>query len=257
MENSQLELIRFIEGLAANAWRPAVEQHLDGWRLRVSGGSSSRVNSVWPNLMLGSLTLEKRIGIVEDFYRRHEMPACFQICPGALPENLHSELLARGYTDIKHTSVKIAAVDEVINLASSPQVQVVQSDHLTEDWFQAYTTASEYSRESLPIRRGILSRIGPEANFISVEVDGETAATGLGVVERGWMGVFSVVTFARQRRQGLALQLLHALTEWGKSVGADQVYLQVMEDNPPALALYEKLGFRKLYEYWYSQKDLK
>jgi ribosomal protein S18 acetylase RimI-like enzyme len=145
-------------------------------------------------------------------------------------------------------------VDVVLDQAEPSLLKVVQSGQLSEMWFKAYTSASEYSQESLPIRQGILSRIGPQANFVLLEADGEVAATGLGVVERGWMGVFCVVTFSEFRRQGLALQVMHILAEWGKTAGAEQVYLQVMENNPPALGLYDKLGFEKFYEYWYSTK---
>jgi ribosomal protein S18 acetylase RimI-like enzyme len=49
---------------------------------------------------------------------------------------------------------------------------------------------------------------------------------------------------------------MRALAVWGKARGAEQTYLQVMENNPPALALYERLGFNKLYEYWYACKTL-
>jgi ribosomal protein S18 acetylase RimI-like enzyme len=89
-----------------------------------------------------------------------------------------------------------------------------------------------------------------------VAKDGEPAAVGLGVAERGWLGIFCVITFSKFRRQGLASQVMRGLAEWGKTVEVEQVYLQVMENNPPALAMYENQGFKKLYSYWYSQKGL-
>lgn len=256
MSENIKDQIRFIEALAANAWRPRVVQHLDGWRMRYTGGTSGRVNTVWPNQSHGPLSLEERIEIVEDFYRRHNMPSAFSINPGNLPENLHAELKVRGYEDLKLTAVKTAPIEVLIEHSLAPQGEVAQTDSLTEDWFRVYTTASEYSPESLPVRRGILSRIGPRANFLMVAKDGEPAAVGLGVAERGWLGVFNLITFEKFRRQGFASQVMHGLAEWGKTVGANQVYLQVMENNPPALTMYEKLGFKKLYNYWYSQKDL-
>lgn len=256
MSENITDQIRTIEALSANAWRPLVVQHLDGWRMRYTGGTSGRVNSVWPNQCYGSLSLEERIEIVEDFYRRRKQPAIFSICPGNLPVNLHVVLLDRGYEDLKLTALETAPIEVVIERTQLPQGEIAQTDRLSESWFEAYTTASEYSPESLPIRRGILSRIGPRTNFLMVAKDGEPAAVGLGVAERGWMGVFNLITFKKFRRQGFASQVMRGLAEWGKSVGVEQVYLQVMENNPPALVMYEKQGFKKLYHYWYCQKYL-
>ena len=79
---------------------------------------------------------------------------------------------------------------------------------------------------------------------------------GLGVVQRGWLGVFCVVTSPISRQQGLATGVMHALAEWGRQQNAEQIYLQVMEDNQPALSLYSKLGFTRLYQYYYAVKDI-
>ena len=40
-----------------------------------------------------------------------------------------------------------------------------------------------------------------------------------------------------------------------KSFGAQGAYLQVMLNNPPALALYQRLGFAEAYRYWYRVKE--
>ncbi|MEJ2758026.1 MAG: GNAT family N-acetyltransferase, partial [Anaerolineales bacterium] len=94
----------------------------------------------------------------------------------------------------------------------------------------------------------------PAVRYVLIRQDGAPAATGLGVAERGWMGVFCVVTVPAARRQGLAGKVMRALAEWGETQGAQRVYLQVMEDNLPALRLYSKLGFQFLYQYFYSTK---
>jgi N-acetylglutamate synthase len=36
----------------------------------------------------------------------------------------------------------------------------------------------------------------------------------------------------------------------------DWAYLQVMLDNPVALNLYDSLGFKEIYKYWYRVKKL-
>lgn len=43
-------------------------------------------------------------------------------------------------------------------------------------------------------------------------------------------------------------------TDKSKSIGAKNAYLQVVEDNLPAIKLYKSYGFSTLYNYWYRVK---
>ncbi|HSG26723.1 MAG TPA: GNAT family N-acetyltransferase [Anaerolineales bacterium] len=251
----ELSQIRLIEELAANAWRPEVEQHLGGWRARYSGGNSRRVNSVWPNAPLGAASLQEGVEWAEAFYDRRGVSPCFQLCPAAQPAELHQVLSERGYRFYAHTQVQVQSIATLLGITAPSVERAIAADTLTDTWFELYTSASGYSAESLPVRRGILSRIGPAAHFVSLHHAGQLSAVGLGVVERGWLGVFCVVTSPISRQQGLATGVMHALAEWGRQQNAEQIYLQVMEDNQPALSLYSKLGFTRLYQYYYAVKD--
>ena len=253
----EISHIRLIEELAANAWRPEIEQHLGGWRMRFSGGESRRVNSVWPNAPLGDESLQQGIDSAEAFYSRRGAMPCFQLCPAALPVALPHVLSERGYRFYAYTQVQVQSISTLLGKTSSPAEQVIVSETLTDEWFELYTSASGYSAESLPIRRGILSRIGPAAHFVSLQHAGQPAAAGLGVVERGWLGVFCVVTRTSFRKKGLATGVMHVLAKWGREQNAEHLYLQVMDDNQPGLNLYRKLGFSRLYQYYYAVKDEK
>jgi GNAT superfamily N-acetyltransferase len=119
-------------------------------------------------------------------------------------------------------------------------------------WLDLYVGTSGYDRHSTAMRRGILSRIEPAANFTLLTDGDDPAAVGLGVAERGWVGIYCMVTRKAYRRQGAATQVLHELARWGKEENASKMYLQVMEDNPHGLALYARAGFEFAYQYWYS-----
>jgi GNAT superfamily N-acetyltransferase len=249
--------VRLIEELAANAWPAESVQYVDGWRLRHSTGSSRRVNSVWPNLAGGTVSLEERLGIVEDFYARHGGVARYQITPAAQPDDLEAILRARGYQDDARTAVQRASLKAMLARTTSyPDGRISIAPQFTEQWFTAYCEAEGYGPDEARVRRGIFERIGPATGFVLLAIESKPAAIGLGVTERGWLGVFCMITFPDYRRQGAASAVLHALAEWGQGHGAEQVYLQVMENNPPGKALYAKAGFETLYYYYYLAREL-
>jgi ribosomal protein S18 acetylase RimI-like enzyme len=70
-------------------------------------------------------------------------------------------------------------------------------------------------------------------------------------LQRPWIGLFDINTRIDCRNRGLAHQLVSALLAWGKTNAAIHAYLQVEENNSPARRLYDKLGFKDNYRYWY------
>jgi len=102
-------------------------------------------------------------------------------------------------------------------------------------------------------RRGILQRITARTAYASLTVDGQPVCTSLGVLEDDWLGVFSMATHPEFRRAGAATAVLHALAAWGHRQHASHMYLQVMHGNRSAHALYERLGFTTLYDYYYLE----
>lgn len=248
--------------MAANAWRPEIEQSLDGWRLRYNQGVNRRCNSVWPNQLGDKLKLEERLELVEEFYRRWEVWPRFQICPAAQPVGLAEVLAARGYTNYARTAVQIAPIETIQSGAPQKSVYNIEIiSRFNQSWFDLYSEVEGLDPPMAAMRRGTLTRIGARAGFALLRIDGEVMAIGMGVLERGWVGIFCMVIHTRFRRQAAASSILNSLASWGKEHGAPQMYLQVMENNTPALALYERAGFERLYQYYYAkasrnEKDL-
>jgi ribosomal protein S18 acetylase RimI-like enzyme len=76
----------------------------------------------------------------------------------------------------------------------------------------------------------------------------------LGVLQDGFIGLYDIVVDAELRRKGCGEQVVRDLLAWGKRSGAHSAYLQVMLNNPAALGLYAKVGYRAAYTYWYRVK---
>ncbi len=104
--------------------------------------------------------------------------------------------------------------------------------------------------------RAVLDRIGVTKRFASIRMDGRRVAAGLAAIEGDHVGLFGIVTDPDYRRRGLGRIVTHALIEAGRRCSARLAYLQVEADNPAALTLYESMGFRDVYPYWYRVKDV-
>jgi ribosomal protein S18 acetylase RimI-like enzyme len=260
-------LMHFLEELAANAWPPATTQMVDGWRLRYNENVTQRANSVLPNDISGEMRLDERLELAEDFYARHNMRTRYQVCPASLPSELDAALAARSYARISDTSVQIAQTENVIEQTGGnkpPGFQAEQSSAkprrfsvtvsgFSDTWMDTYAQGGHMSAHEHAMRRGIVERIGPRAGFALASLEGQPVAVGLGVTERGWTGIFCMETQPAFRRQGAATLILGALAQWGQENGATQMYLQVMVNNAPACALYQRAGFSALYTYWYRE----
>ncbi len=120
-----------------------------------------------------------------------------------------------------------------------------------EQWMGVFSQISGSLVEQQPAHAEILGGIINPHLTAALEISGKWAACGLGVLERDWFGIFDVITHPDYRQQGLATQLVTGMLDWAKSQGAGKSYLQVMENNAPALALYAKLGYVDAYRYCY------
>jgi ribosomal protein S18 acetylase RimI-like enzyme len=249
-----MEEIALIEELAANAVPAAVSQEIDGWRLRFSSGVTRRANSVYAARHGGLPGLDEKIAAAEAFYRRRGLVCRFQLCPASRPTELDATLGARGYSTTTPTFVQTGPLSSMLKLAVG-MGQV--SEQFDESWLAAYIEGEgETDQRKIGARRAMLQRVGPPAGFAATAVEGRLAAVAFGVVERGWLGIFSVATSPPFRGRGLAAATLGELATWAEGRGATRAYLQVLSTNAPALRLYEKLGFATSYQYWYRERDV-
>ena len=247
-----LERVRALEETAADAVPAAVVERLDGWRLRFTYGVKRRPNSVLANADGGSLALEAKLARAEAFYAAHSLKTRFQLCPASLPAGLAEVLEARGYRRVPEAvSVQTVFLKDV----QTPAVAGVLLEHPTPLLLDLYGALEGLTGVKAAAFREMLTRLPGEAVFaLARDAAGRPAATGVGVAHGGRLGVFNVGAHPDSRRQGLASAVVGALCEWGGNRGLDEAYLQVSSGNQGALAVYERLGFRTLYEYFYLEQ---
>ncbi len=243
-------MIRLLEELSMNAW-PALQVVLyDGWVLRFADGYTRRSNSINP-LYGSSQDIEKKVRHCEQMYRSRGMKVIYKMTPGSLPRGLDDLLAQQGYEVDAETSVQTLELDKV----EAPTCIARLETTLTDAWLADQCRLSKTDDRKRLIARQMLQNIVPVACHASIDEGGKTVACGLGVLEDEFLGIFDIVTDEECRARGYGKQMMLNLLSWGKQNGAKVAHLAVMLNNPPALHLYEKLGFQEVYQYWYRVLD--
>ena len=243
--------MRELEELSLNTW-PALQTVLmDGWVLRLSAGYTRRANSVNP-LYPGRLPLAEKIEAAEALYTGCGLPVVFKLTPAAQPPELDACLGALGYSRAAATSVQTMALSAA---APATPGSAHVDETLTEAWLDAFCALSQAPTHHRPTMQRMLNSLVPAHGFfVQRDAQGLALAIGLAVVERGHVGLADIVTHPAHRRQGHAQRLISDMLAWARTHSAHTAYLQVMQNNAPALRLYAGLGYREVYEYWYRVK---
>lgn len=241
--------VRHIEEAALNAW-PALQTLVyDGWLLRFAKGYTKRANAVVP-LDPGAQPLAEKIAYCERLYRQQKQPVIFRL-PAFVEgvEELDAVLAARGYKHLDETIVQVSDLGQ----AAYTQPDRCYDLLYPEDWLPSYHRM-ELGRTDEETHERILKAIMYPTCYLAV-MDGQTVACGLGIYDRGCVGLFDIVTDPAHRQQGYGRDVVSGLLAWGQEAhDADYAYLQVMANNAPAIGLYRKFGFEEGYRYWYRVK---
>ena len=247
-------MIRTLEELSMNAW-PALQTMLyGGWVLRFANGYTRRANSINP-IYASTRGVEGKIAACEEIYRAKNLRVVYKMTRAVFPENLDEILQSQGYAAEAQTSVQVLDLRRAI--APPTNRDVLLSESLTQDWVDDYCRLNAVAKQHKATMTQMLANIAPArcAARIALKQEGQVIAVGLGVAENGFVGLFDLVTDEKFRGCGFGRELVLNLLDWGKQNGARRAYLQVMLSNAPALRLYEKLGFRQVYQYWYRVKS--
>jgi len=240
-----------IEEAGLNALQTAQQLFYDGWLLRVSPGKAKRARSVNPHFG-SSLPIDAKIDHCERVYRERALPVLFRMTPFARPDALEAALAARGYVAFDTTLVQVRSLAEVSSLTLRTDV-VLASPPIAE-----FVEAVGELRGSTDGERAAhlerLSSTPLAMHAIVASIDGRAVAAGQAAIDRGLAGIYDMMTATAWRGRGLATLIAGALLAWAARQRATHAFLQVNDDNAPALAVYRRFGFATAYTYHYRAR---
>jgi ribosomal protein S18 acetylase RimI-like enzyme len=236
-------LVLGLESRLINAWPSFDYQVYDGWLLRLAKGYSKRANSASP--VMPGATLDDALvdHMIAHFLAANVRPT-FRLTSLQAPE-VDALLAGRGFPTIEPTHVLMKEVPEECTVDASVLLETEATKRWVRETAQSY--GGDKADDSILVE--IVSRIRQNAVFATLDLDDRHVAWGLGVVERGYVGLYDIVVAPELRGIGLGRRILTSLMAWGRDEGAHTAYLQVREDNEVARSLYRDLGFTEAYRY--------
>jgi N-acetylglutamate synthase len=226
------------------AWPPLERERLGEWTLRFSRGFTRRANSVLPAGDPGA-PLEHAVEQCERAFAARGLPTCFQLRDGVAERALAPLLRSCGYLP-EHPSLVLAGALPV----ALPDPRVSHDELPSEEWLETWLAISRrVEPDALALSRALLAGVSRPRTFALLHEDGQVLATALGTLSPGWLGLSCLAVREDARRRGIARAMVAALAAWAQ--GAAQVWLEVEDDNAPALALYRRLGLERAGGYSY------
>ncbi len=269
-----LNSIQKIEELSMNAWPSYKIELYDKWLIRFSHQYTFRTNCV-EQVGESKLPIETKVAYCEDVYRNYGTPCNFKISPIVQPE-FDSFLEKNGY-EIRHeTEVMTMTLDSYTPLATknvliedpafnSGLPEIVQyddditvsvNDTITDRWITELFTLNHTTN---PIHLKIVPNMFkaiPKETIVAAITDGRRmVASGLGILDRDDLGIYAIYIDPDHRRKHYARCICNTLISLGIKKGARYSYLQVVKGNEPAISLYESLGYKYNYSYWFRSKE--
>jgi GNAT superfamily N-acetyltransferase len=227
-----------------NAWPALQQSFLDGWILRFAKGFTKRSNSIVP-LYPSLQPLSEKIRYCENLYAREQLQTIFRLTSIAHDSaNLDQILAERGYR-VDETSLVLST--PLIAQPLHPDLNMLPVDQ----WLSVYCELTGMPEPARSLHGLILKSIGGECGFGVLMAGDKPVACGLAVVERELVGLFDIFTHTDARNAGHGANIVKSLLAWAAGQGATRAYLQMVQDNTAAAALYESLGFSEIYRYWY------
>lgn len=243
-------MYKSIEELTLNSWPAEQTLLLQGWLVRYASGFTKRSNSVSPLYDCAGRDTEALVRTCETYYNERGLDSVFKLTPYTSPGNLDTILEERGYAYADKSGVRRIDLER----AALPRLIATVSEEWSDDWLAGMSACNRLRPGQIETCRRIMRSQTLRHAYFTLHDGGTPVAYGLGVIQHGYIGLYDIVTDESCRRRGYGEQLVLNILHWGKQNGATHSYLQVVESNSAAVRLYDKIGYKPLYSYWYRVK---
>ena len=238
-------LHRKIEECGFSALPAAHTLHYDGWLIRMTADGPKRANSINP-LHASTLPLTQKLAHCQNLFAQKRLPLIYRLTDHACNAELDARLQADGLEKIDDCIVMTYDLTQL-----APYADAAYREHDADAWIAQMMTLDSAPPARKQVHAGLLRMLALPAIYGSMQIEGHCAAIGLAVIDGDYAGLFDIATAPALRGKGHARALTACLLQRAQERGARTAYLQVVAANLPALKLYESLGFRACYRYWY------
>ena len=251
-----------LEERGFSAWPAPQNVYFGGWVFRIGGGFTKRANSAnalgdrqdFRSDSINAWTPRRDFSEVraqaERLYDSKGLPTIFRLTPLA-GADADLELAAAGYRALDPSTVMTAPLRPL-----APVDDVRIEDGPSPRWLNGVTAANGVAPSHRAAHDQIVKSIALPSACATWIVEGRALGYGLGVVDRGAVGLFDIVVAPSARGRGGGRKITGALMAWGAQAGASSAYLQVIDANAAARRLYDSLGFEPAYGYHYRRREL-
>ncbi|MFX1233374.1 MAG: GNAT family N-acetyltransferase [Promethearchaeota archaeon] len=238
-----------------NSWPSKDYFFHKGWILRFDNGVTYRANSVLPLDYYGSRrTFNRDLDLVEKAYQMYNLPPIFTMHDFYKPSYLCKELLDKNYREVAYT---VALGGRMINITHkdvNENYEYSFQNKRNGDFSYFLSNHSSRSEEQQKIINRITQRIKIlNKCFIVVKFQDLIIGTLMGVLDlNGYLYLADIFVDPNYRRQGIAKSMIYKIIyEWANPIRINMVWLQVEIENKHAIDLYENIGLKELYSYYY------
>jgi len=99
-----------------------------------------------------------------------------------------------------------------------------------------------------------LKLVIPEQIFLVASIHERIIGFARAVMEQQDVGIYDVVVDSTMRNKGIGTNLVQRLMQESLKKGCKSAYLQVLSENGNAIRVYEKLGFKNIFGYYFLEK---